>query len=143
MNKLDIALKLIQLLNERNSINSKSVADLLNVSLRTAQRYLFELSKMPYVITDENEKDFKYYLNSSYKFKKALGKTSYNNNKQKNHKYNSVINIKYILIFMCSNGKYSFELPLSAVRDGNKLQNFNKLVYIIKKRLTQLKCTFS
>jgi DNA-binding IclR family transcriptional regulator len=70
MNKLEIALKLLRLLNERRCLDSRIVADELNVSLRTAQRYLFELSGLPCVITDE--KAHTYCLNSEYPLKEAL-----------------------------------------------------------------------
>ena len=50
MNKLDTALRLLRLLNERRCIDSRAVADELNVSMRTAQRYLLELSGLPCVI---------------------------------------------------------------------------------------------
>jgi predicted DNA-binding transcriptional regulator YafY len=70
MNKLDIALKLLRLLNERRCLDSRIVAGELNVSLRTAQRYLLELSGLPCVITDE--KEHTYSLNSDYPLKDAL-----------------------------------------------------------------------
>ena len=73
MNKLGVSLKLIQLLNERNCIDSKTVANELNVSIRTAQRYLLELSALPCVITDE--KNFHYCMAPDYKIKEALVRT--------------------------------------------------------------------
>ena len=73
MNKLGVSLKLIQLLNERTCIDSKTVANELNVSIRTAQRYLLELSALPCVITDE--KNFHYCMASDYKIKEALVRT--------------------------------------------------------------------
>jgi hypothetical protein len=53
MNKLYVALKLLMLLNERKGIDSGLVADELNVSLRTAQRYLNELAGLPCVTVSE------------------------------------------------------------------------------------------
>jgi len=44
MNKLYTALSLIKLLNENKKIDSKKVSEELGVSIRTAQRYLLELS---------------------------------------------------------------------------------------------------
>ena len=71
MNKLYVALKLLMLLNERKSIWSGMVADELNVSLRTAQRYLNELSGLPCVIvSDGNER--KYSLSPEYRLNSAL-----------------------------------------------------------------------
>jgi hypothetical protein len=70
MNKLDVALKLLQLLNERKTLDSKLVAQELNVSLRTAQRYLVELSILPCVISKHN--DHTYCLNPEYELRGAL-----------------------------------------------------------------------
>jgi len=66
MNKLYTALSLIKLLNERKKIDSKIVAEELEVSIRTAQRYLLDLSIIPGVI--HNEKDNTYSLLDSYSF---------------------------------------------------------------------------
>lgn len=66
MNKLYTALSLIKLLNENKKIDSKKVSDELGVSIRTAQRYLLELSILPGVI--QNEKDNSYSLIDSYSF---------------------------------------------------------------------------
>lgn len=70
MNKLDVALRLVQLLNERERLNSRLVAGELNVSMRTAQRYLLELSRLPCVIVDEEEHSFR--LNPDYPLKTAI-----------------------------------------------------------------------
>lgn len=70
MNKLDVAIKLLQLLNERKSLNSRIVADELQVSLRTAQRYLVELSAMPCVVNLNN--NHTYALDPTYKINEAL-----------------------------------------------------------------------
>jgi hypothetical protein len=70
MNKLDVALKLLQLLNERKTVDSKTVAHELNVSIRTAQRYLVELSILPCVTTKQNEHS--YTLNPDYRLNGAL-----------------------------------------------------------------------
>jgi len=66
MNKLYTALSLIKLLNENKKIDSKKVSDELGVSIRTAQRYLLDLSIIPGVI--HNEKDNSYSLIDSYSF---------------------------------------------------------------------------
>lgn len=69
MNKLHIAIRLIQLLNENKRIDSKLVATRLEVSLRTAQRYLLDISAMPFVIYDEEKSSYSlaedYTLNDS------------------------------------------------------------------------------
>ena len=69
MNKLDVALKLIKLLNERKCIDSNLVANELNVSLRTAQRYLCDLSSLPCVSGESNHK---YHLVPEYRLDSAL-----------------------------------------------------------------------
>lgn len=73
MNKLGVSLRLIQLLNERTCLDSKTVASALNVSIRTAQRYLLELSVLPCVIADE--RNFSYCMAPDYKIKEALLRT--------------------------------------------------------------------
>ena len=70
MNKLNVALNLLKLLNERKEIDSTLVADELNVSIRTAQRYLGDLSSMPCV--SYNEQSHKYGLVEEYPLKKVL-----------------------------------------------------------------------
>ena len=70
MNKLEVAVKLLQLVNERNTINSNIIAKELDVSLRTAQRYLRELSTLPCIVTQESNKDYVIY--PDYKLKEAL-----------------------------------------------------------------------
>jgi len=58
MNKLHVALSLLKLLNERKYVNSAAVAAELNVSIRTAQRYLCDLSSLPCVSHDEQKHTF-------------------------------------------------------------------------------------
>ena len=58
MNKLHVALSLLKLLNERKYVNSAVVAGELNVSIRTAQRYLCDLSSLPCVSHDEQKHTF-------------------------------------------------------------------------------------
>ncbi len=55
MDKLHVAVELIKLLKSRKCINSKTVANELNVSLRTAQRYLSEISYIPGILYDEKK----------------------------------------------------------------------------------------
>ena len=70
MNKLIVALNLLKLLNERKEIDSAVIAEELNVSIRTAQRYLCDLSMMPCVSYDEL--NHKYSIVEEYPLKKAL-----------------------------------------------------------------------
>lgn len=70
MNKLHIAIRLIQLLNENKRIDSKLVATRLEVSLRTAQRYLLDISAMPFVLYDEET--FTYSLAGDYTLNDSL-----------------------------------------------------------------------
>ena len=70
MNKLEIAIKLLKLINERKIINSKIISDELNVSLRTAQRYLKELSTLPYIVNLDNKGNYELY--PDYKLKEAV-----------------------------------------------------------------------
>jgi hypothetical protein len=70
MNKLDIAIRLLRLLNERKELDSRTVARELQVSIRTAQRYLIELSTMPCVTNGSNNNT--YALNEDYHLSKAL-----------------------------------------------------------------------
>jgi predicted DNA-binding transcriptional regulator YafY len=58
MNKpamMDWALRLLQLLNEKKVLTSRIVAEEFGVNVRTAQRYLLHLSKLP-CVTDGEEK---------------------------------------------------------------------------------------
>jgi hypothetical protein len=70
MNKLNVALNLLKLLNERKEIDSVLVAGELNVSIRTAQRYLCDLSSLPCVSHDEQ--NHKFCIVPDYPLKKAL-----------------------------------------------------------------------
>jgi len=70
MNKLHVALNLLKLLNERKYVNSAVVAGELNVSIRTAQRYLCDLSSLPCVSYDEQKHIF--YLVPDYPLSKVL-----------------------------------------------------------------------
>ncbi|MDA8429375.1 MAG: WYL domain-containing protein [Geobacteraceae bacterium] len=55
MNKLHVAVRLLQLLNEKRSITTRIVADDLQVHVRTAQRYLNDISVLPCVVCDEEK----------------------------------------------------------------------------------------
>lgn len=70
MNKLYVALNLIRLLNENRTVTSAIVAEDMNISLRTAQRYLLEMSHLPGVCYDDARHCWymteKYGLSESY-----------------------------------------------------------------------------
>ncbi|MCD8554527.1 MAG: WYL domain-containing protein [Seleniivibrio sp.] len=70
MNKLYVALNLIRLLNENRTVTSTLVADDMGISLRTAQRYLLEMSHLPGVCYDDARHCWymteKYGLSESY-----------------------------------------------------------------------------
>lgn len=53
MNKLSVALNLIRLLNENREVTSAMVAEDMEISLRTAQRYLLDMGSLPGVCYDE------------------------------------------------------------------------------------------
>ena len=75
MNKLEVAIKLLQLINERKTINSGIIAEELKVSIRTAQRYLRELSALPCIGIKDNSRDYELY--PDYKFKDAVLNSSF------------------------------------------------------------------
>lgn len=70
MNKLYVALNLIRLLNENRTVTSAIVAEDMGISLRTAQRYLLEMSHLPGVCYDDARHCWymteKYGLSESY-----------------------------------------------------------------------------
>lgn len=144
MNKLNVALKLLQLLNDRKNIDTKDVANELNVCLRTAQRYLLELSMMPCVIF--NEKSRTYSLNSNYKLNDVLVNGSnynYDDIKNNNIKINSSNDM--ICLICGRNRNFSDKIPLLC-RDDNIFTNKNvidELVTIINKSIGCHKCSFS
>ena len=61
---MDWALRLLRLLNEKKVLTSRVVAEEFEVNIRTAQRYLLYLSKLPCVIVDEDKHT--YSLTSDY-----------------------------------------------------------------------------
>lgn len=70
MNKLHVAVRLLQLLNERKSITTRIVADALQVHVRTAQRYLNDISVLPCVICDEE--NHTYSLSTEYSINDSI-----------------------------------------------------------------------
>lgn len=147
MSKLDVALKLFRLLNERTSIDSRAVADDLKVSLRTAQRYLLDLSGQPCVITDEKKRI--YSLDPEYPLKNALfsqpvPKPPIRNLQQEVHQGAS--GQTYIFCLMCGQTRNCFpEMSLMLKSAGvtrDARHTFNRLVSLIRRKLKEGKCSF-
>lgn len=70
MNKLYIALELIKLLNERKSISTGTIAEYFNVNIRTAQRYVKELSYLNSVVHDVHSNTYSFL--EDYKIKETI-----------------------------------------------------------------------
>jgi predicted DNA-binding transcriptional regulator YafY len=141
MNKLDIALKLLRLLNERKALDSRIVATELNVSLRTAQRYLLELSGLPCVIADE--KEHIYALNPDYHLREALlhVQTSEQSLQAFRKDFHEPLKLKDAICTACDSsrrdphGLPSFPARICSNRDNR--QTVNQLVNLIRKRLKE------
>ena len=144
MNKLDVAIRLLQLLNERKELDSKTVAHELNVSLRTAQRYLMELSALPCVINGRNHNS--YTLDPTYQLNKAIinfgitgppGETS----KEKI----SILSMKQPICLLCGNNRKYFNdvfWPFDSRPISNKYK-IDELTLILKRRLRGSSSSFS
>jgi predicted DNA-binding transcriptional regulator YafY len=77
MEQLGKALGLIKLLNEKGNVDSSDVAKEFNVSIRTAQRYLQEATRVLPIQSEEVGKNkFVYSLMESYSFKQSLMNTT-------------------------------------------------------------------
>ena len=141
MNKLDTALKLLRLLNERKALDSRIVAAELDVSLRTAQRYLLELSSLPCVIT--YEKEHVYALNPDYHLKDALLHVPTSEqplralpkDPHEVLKLNNAVCMACVSSFRDSHGRPSFPARICSNRDNR--QRVNQLVNLIRKRLKE------
>ena len=143
MNKLDVALKLLQLLNERKTIDSKTVAQELNVSIRTAQRYLVELSILPCVIG--NQDNHSYSLNPDYQVNGALKQQSQPN-------YHEVVHSKSLqkqslartICLLCGGSRISpaGKTVLAVPANISNLTKIDRLAAIISKRLKNNRCGF-
>jgi predicted DNA-binding transcriptional regulator YafY len=143
MNKLEVAIKLLQLVNERNTINSNVVAKELNVSLRTAQRYLRELSTLPCIVTQENNKDYVIY--PDYKLKEALLNFSLCEIafKKLGGDY-SASSINEVLCLVC--GKVRDKISNTLVKfddsDAELAEKLEQLASSIRETLRARKCSF-
>jgi hypothetical protein len=140
MNKLEIALKLLHLLNERKDIDSKIVASELNVSLRTAQRYLMELSALPCVTNQSNSHT--YTLNTEYELKKALRSPG----EHKAYKEEDLPsgNLNQTVCLICANAR-KHASTMSGLFDNRPVSNkhkLDKLASMISKSLKHNRCGF-
>ncbi len=139
MNKLDVALKLLRLLNERKSIDSTLVADELNVSLRTAQRYLLDLSSLPCVVSDD--RNHTYALSTEYRLNPALlGEERPQLFAGEVEQYvKEALRLKEILCLTCGNNrKYLLDIPALAGgknRPRDNRQAINQWVHLFRKKL--------
>ena len=146
MNKLDVALKLFRLLNERKSIDSRTVADGLKVSLRTAQRYLLDLSGQPCVIADE--KKHRYSLDPDYPLKNALFRQPDPKQPIRNvqKEVQGASGPNYVFCLTCGQARNCIpELSLMLKSSGvtrDARQKFNRLVSLIIRKLKEGKCSF-
>jgi hypothetical protein len=149
MNKLEVALKLLQLLNERKTIDSKTVAHELNVSIRTAQRYLVELSILPCVTTKQEEHS--YTLNADYRLNAALrnGHASpalpaADKPAQQKQKPAQPESVGKTICLLCGGRGMTSKggATMVAPPHSNNLTRINRLAAIISKRLKSSKCPF-
>jgi hypothetical protein len=143
MNKLDVAIKLLRLLNERKELDSKTVADELHVSLRTAQRYLMELSAMPCVINGRTNNT--YTLNEDYQIKKAIVTIAKADVPEKLAiEKTSLTSQSKSLCLYCGNARNYF-CGTFWTNDNRPVSNkdkIDKLASIIKHRLKSNTCSF-
>ena len=143
MNKLEVAIKLLQLVNERNTINSNIIATELHVSLRTAQRYLRELSTLPCIVTQENNKDYLIY--PDYKLKEALLNFSLCEIafKKLGDDYNAS-SINEVLCLVCGKVRDKISNTLVKFDDGDAAlaEKLEQLASSIRETLQARKCSF-
>lgn len=141
MNKLDVALKLLQLLNERKTIDSKAVAQELNVSIRTAQRYLVELSILPCVASKLN--DHTYSLNPEYPLNGALVSPAADKMSAKMPLPLQKVNLRKTVCLMCGEIRGAEKAaPLASGKEVSNVARIDKLTAIISKRLKGRRCSF-
>ncbi len=144
MNKLQVAVKLLQLLNERTYIDSKIVADELNVSLRTAQRYLVDLSYMPCVTNVDNS--HRYALTPDYKIKGViLDAAAFADAGTRKDVDKEIGGIGGSLCLACGEARNYFgNRSIFDTSKGiiSKKYEMDKLAQMIKSRLAAKKCSF-
>ncbi len=136
MNKLEVAIKLLQMLNERKTITSKVIADEFDVSIRTAQRYLRELSALPCFVSQHN--NYSYELYPDYKLKEALLNTSLCDILHRKIQSESSISTAEIACLVCglSHNKYNHTLY---VFDASDIDNKDKTEQLLEHIRTMLK----
>jgi hypothetical protein len=141
MNKMHVAMKLIHLLHERRFINSKIVAGELDVSVRTAQRYLNELSMMPCVVNIDN--NHTYGLNPDFRLKSFMPATA--NNHGNNATKPNGGELRQSLCLLCGDNRNYFsresifKVSCNITKNNYEMQ---QLVHRIKLSLTKGKCSF-
>lgn len=146
MNKLDVALRLLQLLNERKTIDSRIVAHELSVSLRTAQRYLMELSFLPCV--SSKSQTHTYSLNTEYQLNDALkGSSPSDYNELVKPRSLQKLNIPNTVCLVCGNKRgnpdsiASMNILLNE-KNSTNISKIDRLTAIIAKRLKHRQCSF-
>ena len=142
MNKLEVALKLLQLLSDRKAIDSKVVAHELHVSLRTAQRYLMELSILPCVRT--NASDHSYYLDPDNNLHPALTK-SFDKEALTNSKIFPKLQLDKTICLICGSNRRQIKTGMNVFSTTDNISNISKidrLTAIISKRLRSSRCAF-
>ncbi len=143
MNKLETAVKLLQILNERKVINSKVISKELNVSLRTAQRYLRELAALPCVINGTNNTDYE--ICADYKLKEALLNSSLCElvaNKLVANLEPSSMNEVFCLLCGGTRDKLAHSLFVFKSDSPDLTEKLNQLVSSIRDMLSSRQCTF-
>ncbi|HEY6838871.1 MAG TPA: HTH domain-containing protein [Geobacteraceae bacterium] len=147
MNKLDVALKLIKLLNERKRIDSRTVAEELGVSIRTAQRYLLDLSSLPCVVVDEEAHG--YALASDYKLRDALllgHEEKATTEFDAEEILGGELRVHEFVCVVCGHRQGAFlgvPLPSSpGGRSPSARQALNRLAFFVRNRLKARKCGF-
>ncbi len=141
MNKLEVAIKLLRLLNERKSITSKMIADEFDVSVRTAQRYIRELSVLPCFVNHHRKNSYELY--PDYKLKEALLNTSLCEILHKKMQIdNRPINSAEIACLVCglSHEKYNHTLFVLDARDIDNEDKIERLIMHVRDRLKEKKC---
>jgi hypothetical protein len=143
MNQLAVTIKLLQLLNDRKTINSKIISDELHVSLRTAQRYIQELSSLPCFVNQGNGSNYELY--PDYKLKEALLNTSVCDILLKklsnSHKASSVKGVSCLVCGM-SRDTIAQQLFIFDDNEVDNVEQLDQLATTIKDLLKSNKCCF-
>jgi hypothetical protein len=141
MNKLEVAIKLLQMLNERKSVTTRVIADELHVSVRTAQRYIRELSVLPCFVNQPRDNSYELY--PDYKLKEALLNTSLCEILHKKMQVdNRPVSPAEIACLVCEPGhdRYDHSFFVFDVRDIDNTSKLEELIRNIRERLNNKKC---